>query len=235
MNFAVNRKPNIAFKGLQEDIKVSQEILSAFRKEVGRPGSNTFIKTRILQNSGKKKFDGILHSLDWIRSKFNNRVDDLRSVTACIRSLPLPEYIKGLREFIIKYKAANCVEMARVIQYEHLKRGIETHNVCLKIQDINTRNDWDYLRDHVFSLRNLPENADLSNPETWGEAILVDSWCGSGIVDQAVRPKGLVKKGALDTVLEYFSFNPAKEKFILYRTNIDNAEEFIKNMNNNGR
>ncbi|MEI8389080.1 MAG: hypothetical protein WCG23_04250 [bacterium] len=59
---------------------------------------------------------------------------------------------------------------------------------------------------------------------------MIDSWTGSGIVDQAVRPKGLVKKGVLDEVLKYFMFNPETEEARFMSNNSGHAENFINNM-----
>ena len=45
-----NDSYNIAFTGLQEDINFSRQIVRDFRKEFGRPPSNTFINIKIKQH-----------------------------------------------------------------------------------------------------------------------------------------------------------------------------------------
>ena len=63
MLLSFNSKPNISFTGLHEDIKFSQKIVSEFRKEVGRPNSDSYIYIRMLQHQGDPKYAEILQKL----------------------------------------------------------------------------------------------------------------------------------------------------------------------------
>lgn len=65
-----------------------------------------------------------------------------------------------------KYKVANCIEQARILN----------HN--LHLQNIPSRVIGAYF-DHAFVGVNIKERADISNPRTWGkDAYIADSWLG---------------------------------------------------------
>ena len=203
------------------------KIVSEFRKEVGRPNSDCFIYIRILQHIGDPKYADIIEKLKGPLYKYYEQKNRFRDYFDKLAFKDLLEYSKKLKELMLEKKVGNCKEMNEIVQYEHLNKGVETHKIHLSIFDKDTCME---IKDHCFLLRGLPKEADLTDPKTWGEAILVDSWAGSGIVDQAVRPKGLVKKGALDEVLKYLMFNPEKEEVRFLSNNSEHAENFINNM-----
>ena len=227
MLLSFNSKPNISFTGLQEDIKFSQKIVSEFRKEVGRPNSDSYIYIRMLQHQGDPKYAEILQKLKVSLYKYNAQIYRFRDYFDRLSFKDFSEYAKRLKKLITREKIGNCGEMNDIVQYEHLNKGVDTHKIHLSIFDKDTCME---IKDHCFLLRGLPKEADLTDPKTWGEAILVDSWTGSGIVDQAILPKGLVKKGALDEVLKYLMFNPEKEETKFMSNNSEHAENFINNM-----
>ena len=227
MLLSFNSKPNISFTGLHEDIKFSQKIVSEFRKEVGRPNSDSYIQIRMFQHLGKPKYAEILQKLEVNLYKYNTQIYRFRDYFDRLSFENLSEYAKKLKELMLEKKVGNCGEMNKIVQYEHLNKGVETHLINLNIFYKKTSMKR---TDHCFLLRGLPKEADLTDPKTWGEAILVDSWAGSGIVDQAVRPKGLVKKGALDEVLKYLMFNSKREEARFMSNNSGHAENFINNM-----
>jgi hypothetical protein len=227
-----NDSYNIAFTGLQEDINFSRQIVRDFRSEFGRPHSNTFYLIKMKQHENNPKYEEIIKKLKIIAKKYSDKLDQKRDeldVWSYLNSdsMSLTEYIEKIKELILNKKFGNCSEMAKIIQYEHLKKGIETHNIKLKIFDVKTD---EYLRDHVFSVRNLPVNADLTKPDTWGNAILVDSWCGSGIVEKAKGLKEKNKKDGLTQVLEFFCYDPKKETIMFKEFKDEITEKFINKM-----
>ena len=233
MSISINSKLNIAFTGMQEDIQVSRQIVKNFRKKLGKPHSNTYVDVMMRGHEDNPKFAEIKEKLEAVRQKYYKQVTILRNnlnYWINTQKLVFPEnyseLMEKLKQLIFNTNAANCEKVAKVIQYEHLKKGIEMHNFSFSICDKDTGK----FRDHVFSLRNLPKVSDHSNPETWGEAVLVDCWAGSGIVDQAVRPKGLVKKGALNQLLEFFKFNQDKETVSIYPSDTVEAASFMRYM-----
>lgn len=226
---------------MQEDIQVSRQIVGKFRSKFGHLHSNTFVDIKTAQHKDDPKYDAVLKKLEAVRQKYNLQVWILRlnhKKWLKTQNFDFPENffksIEKLKQLILSTDTANCGEVADLIQCEHLKKGIETHNVRLMIKD--KTNPENILRDHVFSLRGLNPAADLSNPETWGHnTVLVDAWVANGITDQAIRPKGFIKKGALDQLLELFRLNLNKEKLEFSDSNSELAKEYIQNMKNQNR
>lgn len=220
---------------MQEDIKVSRQIVRDFRSEFGRPHSDTFVDLRMLQHEGEPQFSRILKKLESVRDKYVLYVDNLRAdfdkwkeSQTFTGSKDFFRYIGKLKKLMLKQNAGNCGEFAAVVQYEHLKKGIKTRNVCLEIVDKKT---GDIVNDHVFSLCGLSKRVNIGNPDTWGKnAVLIDAWCGSGIVEKAKGIPSQLKKDGLTQLLEFFKFDPETQKIKLSTEDKQLAKLFIQNM-----
>ncbi len=214
---------------MTENIAVSQQIVRDFRKEFGRPHSWTFINIKMLQHKGDPVFSNVLDKLRVLRDIYSQQNAALRSYfeywyKTLGKEIELPEYIKMSEKFIRKFNIGNCEDMAEIVQFRHLEKGIITHNIGIEIQNKN-----DILpRDHVISLVEVPENIDFTKPKTWGKSVLVDSHSGSGIVGQAVIQEKSNKKGTLQEVLDYLVFNPDKETVKFYNCDTPIAKKYIE-------
>jgi len=254
---SLNPKPHIAFRGLPEDIEISRQILSGFRKEFGRPHSNTYVEAKIFQHIDDDAKTDLLIKLCSVRDKYNSEVKKLRTelknwlnlmqvTNKCLVEfnfaktkpvITLDDYMKKLKELVSTGGGINCEEYSDILQYEHLKKGIETEvvGVCIysKLRD-------QFLRNHSFCLRNLPEGANPERISTWGDnAVIADSWIG--IVDKAIdTPIDTVKNGKIISgefieggftkILKFLKFNPDTEKIRLFSCNKIYAHDFIRNM-----
>jgi len=259
MAISFNLKQNIAFTGLKQDIEVSRQIVSGFQREFGRPPSNTFVEAKIYQHIDDDKYTDISIKLCAVRDKYNAEVWKLRTEfkkwlhdeemksnwlfhLGCADKRPvisLDDYMKKLKELLSKGGGINCEEYSDIIQYDHLKKGIETNVVGLavysKLGDVR-------LRTHSFCVRSLPKGAEVEVPSTWGEkAIVADAWIGTGIIDKAKDTpidtlkngkvlSGEVVEGGLSQILKFIGFNPDKEKLRYFNCDKIYAYRFIKNM-----
>lgn len=79
-----------------------------------------------------------------------------------------------------------CGERAQILQTRFEEQGIKSEVICLaEIDNIEIREDEDgqypYMArpEHAFCVIGLAENADTTDPSTWGKnAVIVDAWLG---------------------------------------------------------
>jgi len=268
MAIALNSKQNISFSGLKQNIEQSRQIVASVRKEIGRPNSGSYIEIRRMQHSGDLRYLDICNRLKPIQDKYSKQIEEERGFIngwetfmkfgykflKCLPfvkespSMDIHKYIQQMKKSILKSNNANCGEMADLVQYEHLTRGIKTHNVGLKFYDkAEPFYEANYLRDHCFLVRGLAKNAELSEPHTWGQnAVIVDSWIGTGIVEKAFdtpiptykngqKVRGEFIQGGISKILDFFKFNPDTEKSRFFDDNLSYSREFIENMQAKGK
>lgn len=99
-------------------------------------------------------------------------------------------YISHLKKCLAAYKVANCGELSNLTQAELINKGKTAYKLGFQIvpnegeKAVNRTCD-----DHTFVVFGLKENADFSNPKTWGnKAVIVDTW-GNVVAkaDSAIR------------------------------------------------
>lgn len=259
MAVSLNSKQNIAFTGLKQDIEVSRQIVSGFHKELGRPKSNTFVEAKIYQHIDDEKYTDISIKLTYVKDKYSRQIFRLREelknwlkmtqyTNSCLLKMDLvktrpvitlDEYMKKVKELVSKVGAANCEEYSDIVQYDHLKKGINANvvGVC-----VYSKYGDKFLRNHSFCVRSLAQGAEVNNPSSWGDkAIVADAWLGTGVVDKAKDTLvGTVKngeilhreyrEGGLSQILKFIGFNPDKEKLRYFNCNKIYSQHFIQNM-----
>ncbi len=91
--------------------------------------------------------------------------DPLKNLPSLIRNL-----IKEYHVVLKRERVGNCGELARFISlYLWQHAGQEIHNI-----EVVTAGDFD----HTWVILNRKESSDLSKPEEWGNAWIVDPWWG---------------------------------------------------------
>jgi len=85
------------------------------------------------------------------------------------KDITFEQYINMIENEFQQYNHANCGERAYYLHNLMNQKGID--NTIIEISGNSASNS------HVFNVIGLDKNADINNPETWGEnAIVVDVW-----------------------------------------------------------
>ena len=82
------------------------------------------------------------------------------------------------------YGFGNCGENSIVISEALDKKGIEHKEVCFYIKRV-----YSCESDHIFSVIGTKENADFTDPSSWGNnAVIIDGWMNFALsVPDAIR------------------------------------------------
>ncbi len=122
-------------------------------KNAERNNSNPYI-TQILKNQADKDFNTMIEILE-------KRPDN--------KNITFEEYINMIEKEFQEYRFANCGERAYYLHNQMNQKGI--NNKVIEIGGNSAENS------HVFNVIGLDKNADINNPETWGEnAVVIDVW-----------------------------------------------------------
>lgn len=156
---------NVSFGSIKAEKRICEDTLREFHKKYPQEfQSNTKVDLKI----SKRQLD----FSDWL--KYNSVSEKHGRAVSAARNDYYKEYnswesyIEALKKATNKHKAANCGEQADLLTDEFFKKGLEVHKVQVEYKPI---------ADHAFLVFNAKENADWTNPKTWGnKAIIVDPW-----------------------------------------------------------
>ena len=112
----------------------------------------------------------------YLKEKAKAKADkDFQTTIAILEKRPdekditFSQYINMIENEFQQYNHANCGERAYYLHNEMNKKGI--NNTIIEIGGNTSENS------HVFNVIGLDKNADINNPETWGEnALVIDVW-----------------------------------------------------------
>ena len=169
------------FKGYTEDIKIAE----GTNKKVHQMNltSSSHILRRLEERMKAPKTEpnfGFAWLLNYKFEQLHQKLTDIRNKRNILYldNIPYEDYIQRLLMDLKESKLANCGEMADIAQYLLKKEGIETERISMKIM-IKRDKLRPGLSDHTFLIMNIADDADFTNPKTWGnEAILIDPWFG---------------------------------------------------------
>lgn len=95
----------------------------------------------------------------------------------------------------------NCGELAALTQYELLKRGIEAHQLLIKLLKKTMTPNKIPCPSHCAVITGLDKNAIIETPSTWGDnAKVIDLWTKHDVVMPA--------RDWLKRILKFIRFNP---------------------------
>ncbi|MDD3236467.1 MAG: hypothetical protein PHV37_00035 [Candidatus Gastranaerophilales bacterium] len=153
--------------------------------------------------------------------EYQTAASDIAYMNAQRRKLPIDEYVKMTKERVPMLGAGNCSDQA-ILAANYLIEEKGAENVGLVActmtgQDPFHPNNTDQ---HVFAVLGLDDNADLSNPETWGEnAVMVDPWANNAL---PIVPD---EKGTSGINKLYSTFRTGNMIFENYAKYIDNTND----------
>jgi hypothetical protein len=223
-----NPKKNISFRGIEQDIKFSRAIVRDIRSKVPNITAGYYYIQKKKHPENKEKFEKLLHDAFYRDIAFSRESTEWRSK---LKNAPFQSYLDKLQELMVKFRLGYCGDHQLINKQKHSDKGVPT-----RLPGFYIFGSGFSVREHGFVLRNLPSPVDITNPKTWGNAVLVDSWCDNGIVGKAILPEEKErfvrdeanpclwrvqdkntdsskkqKQGALFKVLEYFSFDSKTE------------------------
>lgn len=179
-----NRK--ISFHSKKPVIRLGEQVIREFNNEFPKIKSSSALGIKILNNQDNPRVQHILPDLNRVR---NIQLRDFFSMSDNIEFETLDVFMKSTANLIKKNKLANCAEMAELIQYNLLKKGVKCHIIRLRVVDKTTGK---VLRkdsfQHYFVVLNLNEAAKsekskfrYKDPKSWGnKAVIVDPWNNCG-------------------------------------------------------
>lgn len=110
-------------------------------------------------------------------NSIEKKIQDLRNIRPSYLTHPI-EYLKLLLYSVKILKVGDCGESASLSKAGFAVNGIKGAKVGLYGYD--SKNNVVHNFDHSLFIVNLADNADLSNPKTYGKrAYLVDAWMGN--------------------------------------------------------
>lgn len=194
-NTAHKNNNQISFDGLKENLKIGEKVLKNFQQDFPSISSGTYLRLKILQHDDIDS--PVIDRLIVARRKCDKNIRSLRVLKAENKPyLSVETYIDKLKSLIAVNKTANCNEIADLMQYDLINRGVQdSHISMLWVFNENP----DRVFDHLFPVFGLKPGARLIDPETWGNnAVIIDGWL------KFVKPA----KEGLDYILQTFGFKP---------------------------
>ena len=161
-NISYNRsfkQARLSFEGLKENLRTGEKVLKGFSREFNRPHSNTYIDTKIMQYKGQERFSGIIEKLSKLSRRYSKELSHVRDGMGKYFPL-LTDSMSELEKLVKEHNAANCAEVAKLIQYRLLQKGERPHNILFIIKEETKPLDSDYIK-HVFPVFGLKKNADM--------------------------------------------------------------------------
>lgn len=207
MNSSTN---NLNFCGLKENQELGKKVLEQFRQEFGSPKSSTLIGYDIENNFTRyddKTIDLLIKERDKLREEIYD--SDYYAIFKNTTS-KVSEFIDSVKTLVLKKGKANCKEDSIIISDGVSREGELPVIIYLKIQDKDNPFS-NYKKDHFTTVFGLKEDADITNPKTWGDdAVIVDAW------------KGIVMKAsdAINNFAKFMQFEPDYEELKIFPYNL---------------
>lgn len=173
-----NNSPDMSFTSLKPQKRLGETVLREFKQEMGSLKSSTNLLYRIdslhdrgVINSDCKLFKKVYE----IANRLHNQIYDdfLKEYVWDNKFLDYQNFRQQLVNNIKnKGNIANCWEDMMIIYTKLLEKGEKPHLLEIIVHKNNGCRSK-----HFTTVFGLKENANLSNPKTWGtKAIIVDAW-----------------------------------------------------------
>ncbi|MDD3236565.1 MAG: hypothetical protein PHV37_00530 [Candidatus Gastranaerophilales bacterium] len=193
----------ISFCGLKQNLRVGEDVLRSFKKEFPALKSNTLVDLHIMNVKDTERFQSVLPDLRRLSERYGDNLYQVRrEIITPYKDEQLPRYVERTGELLKKKPYANCSESSYFIKQALKEKGETPTRLTMDV--INKKNGYPVDgKDHVFNIFGLKENADPTNPKTWGnQAVVVDAW--SNFVMEA--------KNALETFNRIFKVDQSKHE-----------------------
>lgn len=150
-----------------KNTNIGNNVLSEFNEEYPNIDSSTYLYVQIqyLKRHGASEQE--IRVLEQQLEEVDKRAEELytrtkTTVESPSRNLLLAKNIKNLN-------VANCGDRATLVQQKLNEQNIPNKKIMLQ--------SMEPFAEHEFNVIGLDENADLSDPSTWGDyAVVIDTW-----------------------------------------------------------
>lgn len=213
-----NNSPDMSFTSLKPQKRLGETVLREFKQEMSSLKSSTDLLYRIdsLQDRGVIRSNSRLSKK--IHEKANRMHGEildpfLRDYIWDNKFLNYQDFRQQLVENIkSKGNMANCWEDMMLIYTKLLEKGEKPHLLEIIVNKANGCRSK-----HSTTVFGLKENADITNPKTWGtKAVIVDAWVN--VVEPAFDFLEKMKTKLLETdkllSVEYSTMPPDYIKFV---------------------
>lgn len=218
----INRTKTPNFKGLEENIETGNKVVKEIKEKHLHSSSKLDLykmyhpeavqrHQKLFENT-KGKIAFIIDN--GVRKDFDKNF----AFDNPNRPTTVEELAHSLEETMEKHHAGNCMEQAHLARFKLMERGknsdcigIETHD-WWKTDEAGRRGALVPEKTHLFVVMDMKPDANLSNPDTWGEdAVIVDPWNGF------TAP---VKEG-LEKINKVFQIDKTHEQVNFFKDNPD--------------
>ena len=160
---------NQAFINTNKNYNIGRNVMNEFYEKY--PKLDSFTMSETIYKGFERN-----NANSYLREKAKAKADkDFNTMIGILEKRPdnkdvtFNQYINIIEKEFDEYNFANCGERAYYLHNEMNKKGID--NTIIEIGVKSASNS------HVFNVIGLDKNADITNPETWGEnALVVDVW-----------------------------------------------------------
>ena len=147
--------------------------LEDFKREYGTPVSSTYL-SQIMKDPNISPYQ--YENLAILRYETIQDIKHMRSYFKSSSFDSYKGYIETLKAYIKDHGSSmNCQECADLMGNLLYEKGIPSTNIFM--YSTNKKGEQISRVSHVFTVMGMDKNADLTNPDTWGEnALICDIW-----------------------------------------------------------
>lgn len=152
-----------------KNTNIGQNILNGFNNEYPTLESSTYLATQINYLKRNNGSEEEIKRLEQKLEEVDKRAKELmtRTESNIGKSNSSELFIQNIKELNV----ANCGDRATLVQQKLDEMNLPNKKVILQ--------SLEPFAEHEFNVIGLDENADISNPTTWGEnAVIIDTWAG---------------------------------------------------------
>lgn len=208
---------SIFFRGFKQDLTLARFVVNDIQQ------LNTVSDTAIELQINKKKAvlkkgdqQGLneINQLEALKQTIAKKIDMIRDSLNGKYNTFL-KYTDALKKKVVKYKVANCGELAALVQAELVKAGRTANLAIMCVRDKMT-GEINPDKEHEFVVLNIQDDGLIEDPDSWGEnAIVVDPW--SGIVEKA--------NNGLYEIMKLFNVDLTKEDVAFEEADMVNMDD----------
>lgn len=228
--FCENTFKNLKLAPLEKDVfdnslVLAKSIAKEFKKRFPKVRSMTRTYEKIVDVKAQniKNKEQILDRLQMLKNAYEEKIDLARiKIFRQGKYASFDEFVDKLKRFVTVTNVADCGEHSIINQYAVLQKGERADSIAVGIIDLKTGklSSNRHFNTHQFTVQNMSKNADINNPQTWGEnAVVIDTWAD-----------GLVEKSdvAINKLKNFFKLNPNKENFVFWKYNFVDVDDYLK-------
>ena len=150
-----------------KNINIGNDILNEFNEEYPNIESSTYLYVQIQYLKRQGASEQEIQKLEQQLEEVDKRAEELYTRTKATVGSPSQNLL--LEKNIKNLNVANCGDRATLVQQKLNEQHIPNKKVVLQSSEP--------FAEHEFNVIGLDENADISDPSTWGDnAVIIDTW-----------------------------------------------------------